>query len=281
MAGPVRWEVQVQSGAVRYANADRPGDSSFSESLNALRERRRAFGFTRPLAAATVLAVAGAMAARLPLWVAALLALAGAAATYYARERDAERRTAVMKYELDRNVKDAYARLLAAGKALGACTAMWQLVPASIGGGTERSPLRMHFTAPPFLVTNVETFAIDWGSHTMHFFPDRVLLYEAANARAISYRQLQAECRTLQIADENTPPDDAKIVGRTWRHVGPDGQPDPNHPINRELPLVEYGEVAFTGPDGLRETLQCSRLGAAHEFANALRTQASLVPDSA
>lgn len=281
MAGPVKWVVQVNSGDVRYADGNQAGKLSFHDTLKTLREKRRAFGMARPVGAITAVAVLAAFALKWPLWLIALLAVTGAMATWLVHERDGARRMAIMLFEMDRNVKDAFGRLVKSGRLLAECSGRWHVVPATIGGGTDRSPLGIHFTAPPFLVTNVETFAIDWGGHTMHFFPDRVLVYEAANARAISYRQLQTKSRTVQIADENTPPDDAKVVGRTWRHALPDGKPDPNHPINRELPICEYGEVEFTGPDGLHEVVQFSRLGAAHEFTHALRTLASLVPDSA
>jgi hypothetical protein len=281
MAGPVKWVVQVNSGDVRYADGDQAGKLSFQDTLKTLREKRRAFGLARPVAAITAVGVLAALAIQWPIWLTALLAVTGGMATWLVHERDQAHRMAIMLYEMDRNVKDAFSRLVRSGRSLAECSGRWHVVPATIGGGTDRTALSMHFAAPPFLVTNVETFAFDWGGHTMHFFPDRVLVYEAANARAISYRQLKTLSRTIALADENTPPDDAKIVGRTWRHALPDGKPDPEHPINRELPLCEYGEIEFTGPDGLHEVVQFSRLGAAHEFTHALRTVASLVPDSA
>ncbi|MBC5768081.1 hypothetical protein [Ramlibacter albus] len=281
MTGPVKWVVQVNSGAVRYANGTQPGDSSFQDSLKVLRDKRRALGLAKPVGVIAAMAVLAALALKWPLWIVGLMVVAGGAATWFAHEHDLARRTAVMQYELDRNVRDAYARLVTAAKAIAACNGLWQLVPATIGGGKERAGLSMHFSAPEFLVTNVDSFSIAWSGHTMHFFPDRVLVYEAANAHAISYRQLTAVCRTIQVAEENTPPDDAKVVGQKWRHANPDGTRDTNHPVNRELPLCEYGEIEFKATDGLHETLQCSRLGAAHEFAHALRTVASLVPDSA
>lgn len=281
MAGPVKWVVQVNSGDVRYADGNQSAQLSFQDTLKTLREKRRALGLAKPVGAIATIGVLAALSLQWPPWLTALVAASGGMATWLAHRRDRARRMAIMLYEMDRNVNDAFSRVVKSGRSLAGCSGRWHVVPAAIGGGTDRGTLGIHFSAPPFLVTNVETFAIDWGGHTMHFFPDRVLVYEAANARAISYRQLQVRSRTILVAEENTPPDDAKVVGRTWRHALPDGKPDPNHPINRELPLCEYGEIEFIGPEGLREVVQFSRLGAAHEFSKALRTLASLVPDSA
>lgn len=282
MASQGKWVVQVTSGAVRYADAsEHAADSSFEASLNALRERRKAMGVAGPLGMVTVAAVLAALVAKLPLWVAALLLILGGAATWFARARDFERRMAVVQYELDRNVTDAWARVVKAAKSLDACSGKWRLVPATIGGGLDRSGLQVRFSAPAFLQTNVQSFSLHFGGQVMHFFPDRVLVYEESNARAISYRQLRVVASTVQVPEDNTPPDDAKVVGRTWRHVDANGQRDANHPVNRELPLCEYGQLEFTGPGSLHETVQCSRIGAAHEFAHVLATLASLVPDSA
>ena len=50
-----------------------------------------------------------------------------------------------------------------------------------------RNPTLIRKAAPPYLKTNIETIALGVGRQVLHFFPDRVLLYDAKGGPLILF----------------------------------------------------------------------------------------------
>lgn len=148
------------------------------------------------------------------------------------------------------------------------------------GAGTvvDRKLTRFIKAPPPFVETNIQTFAVNVGAQTLHFFPDRVLIYDSNGVGAFSYQGLQVLVSSKQFVEQEAVPSDATVIGRTWRYVNKNGGPDRRFKDNREIPVCQYEQVALRSDTGLNELLQVSRLGAAADFASAIARLSRIMP---
>ncbi|WP_407370415.1 hypothetical protein ABFU49_16985 [Xanthomonas campestris pv. campestris] len=131
---------------------------------------------------------------------------------------------------------------------------------------------------PPFVKTNIKTIAVNVGTQALHFFPDRVLIYDANGVGAVGYKELQVLVSSTRFIEDGSVPRDATVVDRTWRYVNKKGGPDRRFKDNRELPVCQYEEVALRSDTGLNELLQISRLGSGAGFASAIAGLSRVMP---
>ena len=70
---------------------------------------------------------------------------------------------------------------------------------------------------------------------------------------------------------------DAAILSYTWLKTNKDGSRDRRFTHNRQIPVVCYGEIVFTSPQGMHEAYMVSNHDAAQAFVAAyLRFQTAL-----
>ncbi|MBV9504798.1 MAG: DUF4236 domain-containing protein [Acidobacteriia bacterium] len=123
---------------------------------------------------------------------------------------------------------------------------------------------------PPRVQTNVETVAIDLGRMRLYFMPDLILYWDHGTFGAISYDDFRVEQGSTRFIEEGHVPNDAAIVGKTWRYVRRDGGPDRRFNNNRQLPIAQYGTLALRSSLGLNIHLQVSSLDMSAAFTNCL-----------
>ncbi|GAB3922826.1 hypothetical protein GCM10029976_012180 [Kribbella albertanoniae] len=117
---------------------------------------------------------------------------------------------------------------------------------------------------PRHLATNVAVPTVSAGGSSLHFLPDRVLLFDNKRYTDISYRYLRANAyRQRFIESRGSRPKDAQQVDRTWQYVNVKGGPDRRFANNPVLPIMLYGNIDFGTPHGLDWRLQISRPDAA------------------
>src|SRR5207245_343913 len=134
-----------------------------------------------------------------------------------------------------------------------------------------RAAASVNARLPPYMAANVDPVAIALTKLTLYFFPDRVLVYQGSHVGAINYHALECHVAETRFVEDETPPADAEIIGRTWRYVNKTGGPDRRFKNNRELPVCRYEELFLKSSSGLNEILQLSKAGAAADFSPALR----------
>ena len=223
-----------------------------------------------------------------PIWVTLLLAAVGGALVYAAYQRDILTKTVVLFFDLDPATDALYGQLHADAEALASCAAVWHVEAegkvldrkyhAGASSLVRRTRTRIQKQAPPFLKTNIETVAIAVGRQTLHFFPDRILVYDRGGVGAVDYRDLRFQVRSTQFVEGESVPSDAKIVGNTWKYVNKSGGPDKRFKDNRELPICQYEEMSLTSQSGLSETLQLSKVGPAGDFSTAVMRLGTQMP---
>jgi hypothetical protein len=100
----------------------------------------------------------------------------------------------------------------------------------------------------------------------LHFLPDQILIYTGRYG-SISYAQLFIEVRSTRFSETEPIPSDSRRVDTTWQYVNKGGGPDRRFNNNRQIPVLEYGEVTFRSATGLRMILQTSNSDKAKAFA--------------
>lgn len=263
-------------------------DSSSQALLDELNAKKQKWRFWPGIAALTAVIFLGAAANRAPGWALMVLAVLGAAGIVAAYLKDQLRKTVVLMYELDEPMEKALEALHSGANGLASADATWHVSSHArvfdrkyhAGAGTvvERKPTRFLSAPPPFVQTNIRTVAVNVGTQTLHFFPDRVLIYDAKGVGAVSYQGLQVLVSSTRFVEDGGVPRDSTVVDRTWRYVNKKGGPDRRFKDNREIPVCQYEEVALRSDTGLNELLQVSRLGSAAGFASAIARLSRAMP---
>lgn len=285
---------QVPSGThaplevIESADVSKIVDSSSRELLDELNRKRAKMRLWPVVAIASAVMLGFGVSSNWPAWSLALVVVAGAVGTYMAHARDALEKTVVLFYEFDPEMEAAYARLHSAASQLSTCAAAWHIEASGKvfdrkyhAGASEllrRTNTSIQRAEPPNVKTNIETIAIGVGRQTLHFFPDRVLVYDTKGVGAVGYQDLRVEVSATRFIENDSVPRDAEVVDRTWKYVNKSGGPDRRFKDNKELPVCRYEEIALSSQTGLNEVLQLSHCGYGSEFGDAIAMLAKKLP---
>lgn len=266
-------------------------DSSSEDLLAELNHKRRKRRLGPPVATLGVILLIGAALASWPLWSLGVIAVSAVLGAGLASRRDTLAKTTVLLYAFEPEMERAYETFLGTVSELAKCTRVWHIAArgdvhdrkyhAGASELVKRSPTTIRRAEPPHLRTNASTVAVGVGRQTLHFFPDRVLVYDPKGVGAVGYGELNVEVRVSRFIENETVPRDATVVDRTWRYVNKGGGPDRRFKANPELPICQYDEIDLTSSSGLNERLQVSRSGTGKLFARAISSLASKLPDEA
>lgn len=218
----------------------------------------------------------------IPIWGMGVTAVLGAALVVYARHKDVTRGTAVLQYDFDAAAGSHFEALKSAFAQFAACQALWHVEAAGQtddwkrnAGATNlvrRTAIRPVLGLPRRVQSNVEVPSLLAGRQRLYFFPDHIFIYDGSRVGAVAYQELRTEVSRVEFREDGQVPSDTRTVGSTWRYVNKKGGPDRRFAGNREVPIVEYANLALETDSGLREHFQCSRLEAAQQFSQALES---------
>jgi hypothetical protein len=217
------------------------------------------------------------LASSLPLALAALLAgVMGILGTYGAQRTRSV--TSLTYGDLDADLAIRFAAVREACKDLASSEMIWRVSDApgqrtlkagDISFPPERMPARVGLLETPGIRANIPIWGIDAGERKIFFFPEAVLIYRGERYEGVSYKSFKVSFSPTRFFEEEAVPEDAEIVGRTWRYTREDGGPDRRYAPNPQIPVVLYGLLNITGPSGLDAHLQVSNTAAAARFARA------------
>jgi len=194
---------------------------------------------------------------------------------------DRSRRTARIFYDVDNDeIVGRLALCHAAGQSLASTQALWRVYNTTgttqakyhAGAGTliERRPTRCLMRSLAGIELNIEPWSISVGEQEFLLLPDRLLIRDGKRIEVVPYEWLSASHATTSFIEEGQVPADSKVVGGTWRFVNKSGGPDLRFNNNRQLPVLEYGEMALRSTGGLNALLQASAPAATWHAAGAL-----------
>lgn len=263
-------------------------DSSSHELLDELNRKRAKMRLWPVVATASVVILGLGVFSNWPTWLLSTLLFAGAVATYVAHSRDTLEKTVVLFYDFDSDMETTYAQLHRAASQLASCAATWHIEAsgkvhdrkyhAGASDLVRRKNTFIQKAEPPYVKTNIETIAVGVGHQTLHFFPDRVLVYDTNGVGAVGYSELHVDVSATHFIESDAVPRDAEVVDRTWKYVNKSGGPDRRFKDNKELPICRYEEIALSSQSGLNEVVQLSRCGLGSDFAKAIFLLGKTIP---
>jgi hypothetical protein len=71
----------------------------------------------------------------------------------------------------------------------------------------------------------------------------------------------------VSLIEEEGVPQDAEVIGQTWKKANKDGSPDKRFVNNYQIPVVRYGSLRFSSSTGLNEEYLVSNAAAAERYA--------------
>ena len=95
-----------------------------------------------------------------------------------------------------------------------------------------------------------------------------ILYRDGRGFGAIAYTDLQVRQSFIRFIENDAVPGDATVVDHTWRYVNKSGGPDRRFNNNRQLPVLQLGELIFTSSKGLNIQLNVSNAQQSLAFAN-------------
>lgn len=274
---------EIESG-----NVAQMVDSSSTGLLEELNRKQRAVRFGPVALVLLVVAMWYVNAQHWPQWALILVGIVGVAVVVGAYLYDVLHKSVVLFYEFDARMEKAYGELHEAASRLAACSGVWHIEASGKvrnrkyhAGASElvsRKRTIIRPAAPPFVKTNVRTISLKVGRQTLHFFPDRVLVYDGSGVGAVSYGNLTVAVNPSRFIEDGSVPSDAEVVDYTWQFVNKKGGPDRRFKNNRRLAVCLYDEVRFMSATGLNELIQFSKRGAAAHFAGVISNLARVIP---
>ncbi|EAB6718125.1 DUF4236 domain-containing protein, partial [Salmonella enterica subsp. enterica] len=274
--------IEIESGDVLQMR-----DTSFSELLDEInaKAKQMRMSVALALAALAIGATLGLATGGPGLLLCAMALPAGLAGKWL----DSYRRTTVLYYELEGDAEASY-RLLAKGyDGLIGCAAKWHI---EAGGAVQsltawkrnagashlvkRKLTTLVYALPAVVKSNITPPALQVGRQVMFFMPDIVLMQDGARLGAVSYADLKVQWQHSRFIETERVPNDAKIVGHTWKHPNKAGGPDRRFKDNRQIPICLYETMHLNSATGVNELVEFSKTEVAAQFADGCRMLAAL-----
>jgi hypothetical protein len=189
-------------------------------------------------------------------------------------------RLTTLQYNLDEEANFAFIELQNAFNELTKTVRIWRVTSrkanwdwkrnAGASSLITRGRITVGRSNPRFLQTQIKVYGFSLGSMELFFLPDQVFVFQNGKYGAVSYNSLGVyEYPTRYIESEGVP-NDSKILEYTWQYVRKDGGPDRRFSNNRQIPIVQYGQIELTSQSGMNLHFHVSNLSLAQHFTEAL-----------
>jgi len=222
-----------------------------------------------------------------PIWLNLLIAVPPLFGIWWCYRYDQFSKTVVVLYDLDPAIEQAFQSVHDCALSLAHTGGKWHLnaranvydrrYHAGASHLVRRAEASFSSGLPPYFKSNVSAVKVALSNKSLFLFPDRMLVIGPDGVGAVAYQDLAMVIGPSTFIEEGHVPNDAKIVGETWRFVNKNGTPDRRFNNNSRLPVCEYEEVLLTTPFGLHEVLQISRAGIAAHLDQALQRLADVI----
>jgi hypothetical protein len=140
----------------------------------------------------------------------AVFAVVAAVVIWFVRERENVHHSESVEYVLDADAAQAYRRLLKAFRRLSTSGPVWRIDARRTADGrrvARRRAVRPSLALPPRLISNIRVPKVRCGRHTLYFFPDRLLIYDAQIVWGVFYHELQVKAGDVRQVAEAVEPD--------------------------------------------------------------------------
>jgi len=185
-------------------------------------------------------------------------------------------RLTTLQYNLDEETKSAFTELQNAINELAKAVRIWRVTSkkatwdwkrnAGASSLITRGRITVGRSNPPFLQTQIKVYGFSLGSMELFFLPDQIFVFQNGKYGAVSYNSLQVYTYPTRYIESDGVPSDSKILEYTWQYVRRDGGPDRRFANNRQIPIVQYGQIELSFQTGMNLHFQVSNLLPAQHF---------------
>ena len=165
-----------------------------------------------------------------------------------------------LEYTIDEEQRASINERLSPLKKIASSECIWRITQSSsvlnrkYSSGAGETIKRVHCSALknlPFpFKSNEKAVCFKSGKETFIFLPDKFFIIQKGKLGALNYSDLTYTVNGVRFVESGTVPEDAKIVGDTWKYVNKNGTPDKRFGDNRQLPICLYGELAIRSKTG-------------------------------
>lgn len=172
------------------------------------------------------------------------------------------------EYNFDDENKEYFEKLNNFFKELASCNKLWIInsqynnmdAKRNAGSSTSitRTPIIISKNLPYYLSTNIECHCISFGTTSLYFLPDQVLIDSGKRTTVMDFEKFIFEFDNTIFVEEETVSNDSEIVDYTWQYVNKDGTPDKRFKDNPKYPKCNYGSVLLKNNSGINISILLS-----------------------
>jgi hypothetical protein len=162
------------------------------------------------------------------------------------------------------------------------CQSIWDITSAqSIDRIKARSSASTAVTRVPvcfskgtldYINTKYEAFKFqNANGGDLYIYPGFIVMPSESNNdfAIIDFRDIALVHHGQKFVEQESVPNDAKIVDRTWQYVNKNGMPDKRYSYNPEIPITLYYELVLKSSKGLYESFEFSNADIGEKFCTA------------
>jgi hypothetical protein len=184
---------------------------------------------------------------------------------------------------MDDLLEDAYDHLLSTFKELSSSQYIWDVKTESdIEKGKLRSVASSVITRTRTRFSFAQVQGIDSKLPAFHLantngadiyiYPGFFVMYQNPQRLGIvDLTNLDVSFERTGFLETEMPPKDSKQLSEVWEKSNKDGTRDKRFADNRQLPVMEYGEITFSSKSGISEKYMISNCDSAKEFVQSIQ----------
>lgn len=185
--------------------------------------------------------------------------------------------------EMDHDLEDSYDTLLSSFERLSEVECIWDITSASdldktklrsvASSAITRTKTRFSFSHLPGIDSPSPAFhLVNANGADIYIYPGFFVMFENPSRLGIlELSELKVSFERTGFLETEFVPSDSKQLSGVWERSNKDGSRDKRFADNRQLPVMEYGEITFRSDTGIYEKYMVSNCVAAESFAIAFQ----------
>lgn len=153
-------------------------------------------------------------------------------------------------------------KAVAASKSLQEVTMTAKSKKARESGGIENAVNTAKITAgktlPWYLKTNITPIVFKLKDQQLAILPDRLVIFGKKQFGALEYSKVKFDISAFGFLEGGPVPSDSEVIKTVWAYTNNDGSPDRRYANNKQYPVMKFGKIVITSPDGLNIQILCS-----------------------
>lgn len=189
--------------------------------------------------------------------------------------------TTILCFTMNRQSEINYEKFQNSFKQITKSNAIWRLKSkkylssikqnAYAVSNVDREILTAEFSGLPNVLSNIQFPVLKTNAISYYFAPAYLLYQNNGKFASIPYSNLKLSQGSLRFVETESVPNDAKIVGSTWKFVNLSGRPDKRYNNNPEYPVVLYDQLDLTDSANIHLEILLSRLELLPSFTELLQ----------